>query len=200
MIGGRIQASDRPDFKNPETFHTITQNPQGARIRVDINPGRKEFRYWRYMSPDGSSGNIAELQFYRDTAFLNPQGQTIGTPGSYENKGDTFEKAFDNDPLTFFDGPRNDSCWIGIDFRQPVAVSAVGYIPRQDDNNVVPGQIYELLYYGEEGWVSLGMQTPDDYFVEYEGIPENALLWLRNHSKGQEERIFTHRGDHITWW
>lgn len=200
MVGGKIQASDRIDFKNAETFHTITKNPQGARILADINPRQKKFRYWRYLSPDGSSGNIAELQFYHDTTFINPQGKTIGTPGSYENKGDTFEKAFDGDPLTFFDGKQSDGCWAGIDFGRPTAVSSVGYTPRHDDNNVVPRQTYELFYYGEEGWVSLGMQTSTDYFVEYDGVPENALLWLRNLTKGQEERIFIHDGEHITWW
>lgn len=200
MVGGKIQASERSDFQYAETFHTITENPMGARILANINPGQKKFRYWRYLSPAGSSGNIAELQFYRDTAFINPEGKAIGTPGSFENKGDTFEKAFDGDPLTFYDGKQSDGCWAGMDFGQPVAVSSVGYTPRHDDNNVVPGHTYELFYYGSEGWESLGIQTPEDYFVEYDGVPENALLWLRDTTKGQEERIFTHDGEHITWW
>lgn len=200
MVGGQIQGSDNPDFKNASTFFTIKDNPLGARIKVDINPTNKHFRYWRYLSPNGSSGNIAELQFYQDTTYLNPQGEIKGTPGSYENKGDTFEKAFDGDPLTFVDGHKSDGCWVGIDFGKPISVTSVGYTPRHDDNNVVPGSQYELLYYGEEGWVSLGRQTATDYFVEYDSIPENALLWLRNLSRGKEERIFTHNDEHITWW
>ena len=200
MINGKIQGANRQDFKDTVTFHTITDNPMGERHVLDINPEKQAFRYWRYLSPVGSFGNIAELEFYRDTLLLNPLGKIKGTPGSYYDNGLTFDLVFDKDPLTYFDSPEMNHSWVGIDFGKPVVATQTVYIPRNDDNNVIPGQEYELLYYGNEGWTSLGKKTAEDFFVEYDSVPENAILWLRNHTKGQEERIFTHDGEHITWW
>lgn len=200
MINGKIQAANRPDFRDTVTFHTITENPMGERYALDVNPDKQAFRYWRYLAPDRSFGNIAELEFYQDTLLLNPSGKIQGTPGSYGNNGLTFDLAFDGNPLTYFDSPQMDYSWVGIDFGKPVVATRAVYIPRNDDNNVVPGQEYELLYYGQDGWISLGKKVAEDYFVEYDSIPDNALLLLRNHTKGQEERIFTHDGQKVTWW
>lgn len=200
MINGKIQAANRADFRDTVTFHTILENPMGERHVLDVNPDKKAYRYWRYLSPAGSFGNIAELEFYQDTVLLNPTGKIQGTKGSYNNNGLTFDLVFDKNPLTYFDSPQMDHSWVGIDFGKPVVATQAIYIPRNDDNNVVLGQEYELLYYGQEGWVSLGKKTAEDYFVEYDSIPANALLLLRNHTKGQEERIFTHDGEKITWW
>ena len=33
-----------------------------------------------------------------------------------------------------------------------------------------------------------------------DNVPTNALLLLRNHTKGKEERIFTYEGGEQVWW
>ncbi|MDR2131620.1 MAG: hypothetical protein LBP56_10750, partial [Odoribacteraceae bacterium] len=43
---------------------------------------------------------------------------------------------------------------------------------------------------GEAGWISLGKQKADKQFLEYENVPADALLWLQNHSRGEEEQVF----------
>ena len=36
--------------------------------------------------------------------------------------------------------------------------------------------------------------------THYDNVPGNALLLLRNHTKGKEERIFTYENDEQIWW
>lgn len=75
-------------------------------------------------------------------------------------------------------------------------VSSIGKItfsPRNDDNYISPGDVYELFYQdGVSGWQSLGIQTAVTREVRYI-VPKNALLWLRNLTKGREEQIFIYR-------
>lgn len=203
MIGGQIQGSDRADFKTAQTIYTITEDPFGKRIKAKINPEGKKCRYWRYLAPDGACGNIAELEFFYKEALYNNEGTIIGTTGSYNNMPDrTREMAFDGNPLTYFDADaeRVNGAWVGMDFKKQVCIDAIAYIPRSDDNNVFPGDEYELLYYGEKGWNSLGCKKAIDFSIIFDSVPNNAVLWLRNLTKGKEERIFTYEEDKIRWW
>ncbi len=64
MIGGRFQGANMPDFKDAVDLFAISASPaQGQWSEAAItNPA--PFRYIRYLSPDGGSGNVAELEFY----------------------------------------------------------------------------------------------------------------------------------------
>ena len=78
-----------------------------------------------------------------------------------------------------------------FDFGQQVPVHSVVYVPRNDDNYVRAGDTYELFYQdGIKGWVSLGKRTATSVWLKYDNVPENALLWLRNLTRGKEERAF----------
>lgn len=203
MVKGEIQGSNLPNFRQAETFYTIKENPKGKRERVEINPEGKKYRYWRYLAPEYAFGNICELEFYQQDSLYNVNGTIIGIDGSYrDQEGYTKEKAFDGDPLTFFDAPSehmNDG-WVGLDFKHPVSFSSVAYTGRNDGNYVFPGDEYELFYFGEKGWVSLGKQIATGYDLTYDSVPDNALLWLRDLTKGSEERIFTINNDKVYWW
>lgn len=53
------------------------------------------------------------------------------------------------------------------------------------------GDTYELLYHdGQREWRTLGGQKAVSSSLIYENVPDNALLWLRNHTRGKEERAF----------
>lgn len=65
------------------------------------------------------------------------------------------------------------------------------FVPRNDDNFITPGNVYELFYQsGVKGWISLGVQTATTNELIYRNIPEGALLWLRNLTRGKEEQVF----------
>lgn len=63
-------------------------------------------------------------------------------------------------------------------------------MPHNDDNFIRQGDCYELFYNeGVNGWKSLGKQIADTTYLEYD-IPDNALLLLRDYTRGHEEQIF----------
>lgn len=75
------------------------------------------------------------------------------------------------------------------------------YLPRSDDNFIKEGELYELFYWDKE-WKSLGQQSGSRQlqYLEYDNVPDNALLLLRNLTKGKEERIFTYENGKQIWW
>lgn len=69
------------------------------------------------------------------------------------------------------------------------------FIARTDDNYVWKGDTYELFYFdGINGWKSLGVKTATSEYICFEA-PKNALLWLRNRTKGREEQVFIYRNN-----
>lgn len=48
---------------------------------------------------------------------------------------------------------------------------------------------------------SAGQQTADqDDLLIYKQIPQGTLYWLRNYTRGKEERIFTYEDGIQVWW
>jgi len=72
-------------------------------------------------------------------------GTVIGTEGSWNNVGNTIHKAFDNDLNTFFDGPRSDGCWLGLDFGDGVrnVITQIKYSPRANFEHRMVGGIIQ---------------------------------------------------------
>ena len=71
--------------------------------------------------------------------------------------------------------------------------------PEDDSNLVFPGEKYELLYWNGK-WNSLGIKVADRTFLDYDNVPRNALLWLRNLDKGVQERIFVYDKGRQVWY
>jgi hypothetical protein len=115
MVGGVFEGTNCNPLTGTYTpFYTIT-NPASAWSEVNANLG--DFRYLRYRGPNGSYGNIAEIEFYRNGVLL--KGAGYGTPGSWQNKGNTFAKALDGSVNTPFDGPTPNGVYVGIDTASP---------------------------------------------------------------------------------
>lgn len=195
-IGAKIQAANEPNFGNSITFHVFTNLEK----EVVINPDFEKYRYWRVLSSSSGHSNVAELQFFAENG-LPLRGEIIGTEGSYKDIPDRKkEAAFDGDILTYFDAPQKSGGWIGMDFQKPVTVTRVTCVMRGDGNDVEIGNEYELLYWLDNKWVSIGTKVAEDVFLTFNGCPRNALFLLRNRSKGKEERIFTYEQGKQIWW
>ena len=146
-------------------------------------------RYFRYVSSDKGHVFLAEMRAY-DTAGHELAGEIIGTEGSWDDNGFDKYKVFDGNYLTFFDAPATAGCWVGLAFDRKEQIGEIKYLPKNDDNNINEGEEYELFYYGQD-WISLGRRTGGGkQELIYDNVPQNALLWLRNYTKGREERIF----------
>ena len=91
--------------------------------------------------------------------------------------------------------------WVGMAFEQATKIDKIAFLPRNDDNAIREGELYELFYWDKQ-WVSLGRQTGTNemFRLKYNNVPTNALYLLRNHTKGKEERIFTYENWKQVWW
>ncbi|MCF0190360.1 MAG: hypothetical protein HUJ96_03755, partial [Marinilabiliaceae bacterium] len=196
LLGGRIEASDMADFSKVETVMTI-ENLDIA----DMTPlhSSKPYRYWRYAGADGTYGSIAELAFFsEDSARL--EGKSIGCRKATK---EVVEKAFDDDWLTNFETEEldePDGAWVGKDFGKAQNVGFVRIVPRSDDNDIHPGDTYELKYWNNREWVSLGKKVAESNILHYDDVPCKALLWVKDYTKGWDERVFFYDNGKQIWW
>ena len=154
ILGGKIQCSNRPDFKDAVTLYTIesTEIP----YYIELNAERA-YRYWRYLSPDGSWGSISELSFH-DENGNKLEGRGIANP---EAGQDAIDRAYDGNLLSNFEINQPDGNWVGMDMGKPIDVRYASVSPRSDDNDISPGNEYELLCFDGQDWHSLGYQVAE---------------------------------------
>ena len=200
LKGGKFQAANKPDFSDAVTFYTVSGKriePVAYNIRVTDT---KAYKYYRYLSPRFGYSNLAELKFYnKDDHELS--GKIIGSEGSYKLLGGTKEKAFDNDILTFHDGFTRDVCWVGLELEQAQSVGRIKFIPRNDGNCIEIGDDYELMYWNNKDWQSLGLVIAREDSLVYKNCPQGALFLLHDKTKGKQERIFTmDKNGKQVWW
>lgn len=201
LIGSRFQGSDEPDFRHAEDLYVFTTAPTFKYTQVEVHP-RKAYRYYRYLSSDQTQGNMAEVEFYEAESGKLLKGRVIGTKEtSIYHPEAVKEHVFDGDALTYFH-TRDTLSWAGLALDQPARIDRVRYIIRNDDNGVRKGNLYELFYIDAKGtWRSTGRKkaTADDC-IQYDTVPATTLYWLRNLTRGKEERIFTYEEGKQVWW
>jgi len=199
LKNGRFEGANNPDFSDATTLYKINNYPFFVNF-VKSGSNRK-VRYVRYVAPadaDFEADNIAEVTFYGEHR-KRLQGKLIGMEGT---DGHEIEKAFDQNLASFYENKNTRNGWIGMDLGQgnEQEIKGISFCPRNDTNNIIPDNIYELFYWGDGRWISLGRQTATDYSLRYEHVPKNALFWLRCLSSGREERIFTYGDCGQIWW
>lgn len=112
MVGGVFEGTNGDPLTGTYTqIYTIRAAPPLAWTAINVNLGN--YRYLRYRGPNGSYGDVAEIEFYR--GGVKSMGSGYGTPGSWKNRGATFWKALDTDISTYFDGRTADGNYVGID-------------------------------------------------------------------------------------
>ena len=199
ILKGMIQASNYSDFSGCDTIYTINNLEFPDQIELVTN---KSYRYWRYMSPNGSYGSIAELRFFKnDQNEKNASGQLNGQMiSSIGSNNDIVKKAFDDDWLSNFETENANGSWVGMDCGEPIIVDKVRCVPRNDDNYIHVGDEYELNYWDNTKWISAGKKVAEDNYLVYDSIPGGALLWLKNNTRGWDERVFIYRDGKQEWW
>jgi glucuronoarabinoxylan endo-1,4-beta-xylanase len=148
MVGGVFQGANQADFSDAVSLATVGSQPPTGSFTSVVVSNTTAFCYVHYLSPNGSFGNVAEVQFigYQlSPATVALQGSIIGTPGSYGNLGNTVSKAFDNDTGTYFDGPTANGCWAGLDFGagESSIITRVQYCPRSDAPQRMVGGLFQ---------------------------------------------------------
>jgi hypothetical protein len=142
MINGLIEGANQSDFSDATVLYTI-KDANGARFSTAKIRNTGRFRYLRYVSPEKSNCNVAEIMFYNDRGD-KLGGKPIGTPGAYNNSNMTFDKAFDGDISTFYDALSDSDSWTGLDLGEAQTISEIRYLPRNEGNGIYEGHTCEL--------------------------------------------------------
>ena len=193
LKGGKIQGSNDASFSQAKDLFVIDDvyidDPQKI-------SNENLYKYYRYLSPDGSYGSLAELKFY-DVDTNEIVGKHIASRYSDEQ---VVEKAFDDDYLSNFETDSADGNWVGVSLKEPRKASFVRVIPRSDDNDIRVGDTYELMYYNGKEWVKMGKKVATSNVLHYDSVPSKALYWVNNLYRGWDERPFLLReGNQVEW-
>lgn len=189
IIGSRIEGAEDVSFDQSELLHQFndTLNTNYCELTPpDIN---KKYRYIRYVAPSGKEMELGELSVYKDVLckeqlFLKRMNDIEPVP--------SLDYITDGNILTYFQA-QDTSCFITYDLGERTKIGKIVFSPRNDDNYIWPEHEYELFYQnGINGWISLGLQSATGRELDYQ-VPDNALLWLRDRTKGQEEQVFIYK-------
>ena len=82
MIGGVIEASNHPGFREKDTLHVVNEVPGRLNTSVVINTD-KAYRYLRYYGPKGSHCNLSELAFYENINDKQRLKEKPSVPGDW---------------------------------------------------------------------------------------------------------------------
>jgi hypothetical protein len=196
LKGAKFQAADDKNFTQPVTLYEIDRKNYLSYTEKDITLD-KPYRYYRYLSADTNKIRVAELGFVAQNTSIR-DASVYG----YCNNCDTdpikpvFENAFDKKISTNLNGTAGS--WVALDFKKPVIVDKVYFLIRNDLNAIDIGDTYELFYFNK-GWVSLGKKVANNLYLKFQDVPDNALLLLRDLTKGRDERIFIFRDGNQVW-
>ena len=200
MIGGVFEGSDNADFRQVDTLHMVTRLPLRLHNVVYLPEGYN-YRYVRYRGPTGSHCNVAEVTFYSSpTDSIELKGEIIGTPNKVQgDKQHDFANVYDGNPSTSFNYDYPNGGWSGMDLKRKYPIRRIVFTARNRENYIRKGDLYELFYTSEGEWHSLGEQIPQSDSLVYK-VPKGAILYLKNHSGGMDERIFDYYNGMQRYW
>ena len=190
VIGAKIEVSNSASFAHADLVYQFEDTLKNNYYEFSVPQQGKKYRYLRYSVLPRTQIELAELSAFKDS--MCKQKIPLRRVTDIEPIKN-LDNITDDDVLTFFIALGNNHTSLVYDLGKPTVISKVVFLPRNDDNFVWPGNVYELFYHdGLNGWKSLGTKTATGHELKYD-VPRNALLWLRNRTKGHEEQVFINR-------
>ena len=189
MAGNRAVGSAYADFRTSVplfTFpRTLKTNRHVMRAETDV-----PVRYVRwYASPAKFNVVVAEVAFHEWGTGREIPFTVLDLPDAIYGFGE--DKMTDGDVLTTFQAKEPGSQVLTFDLGGLYRLDDMLFVPHNDGNYIEAGDEYELFYHaGVDGWKSLGRQTAVSDSLVYDNVPGNAVLWLRDLTKGREEQQF----------
>ena len=200
MVGGVFEGSNSRDFSVKDTLFVIKKNPLRLHNVITLSATRP-YRYVRYYGPENGYCDVSEVAFYdvaNDSCAL--QGKPMGTSNAPD--GDLthdYTNVFDGDHCTSFRYSLPSGGWAGLDLKQPHRIGKIVFTPRNRDNYIYKGENYELFYSSQGEWHSAGTQVAASDSLLYM-VPKGALLYLKNYTRGKDERIFEYYNGEQQYW
>lgn len=200
IIGTRIETSPYKSFsKDTKMLHTFTNIPNCETLNVGF--GKPLCDYIRILPQENIYPVFAEISLFdKNNNKINDKLFSFYAIGE-SLTGDTIvtRKLHDNNLKTTF--YKRFPYWIGIDVRKiKKHISKLQMIMWNDENQIIKGHEYELFYYDKFKWNSLGIKTASTDKLLFHNVPTDALLLLKDYTKGQEERIFLYKNKKQIWY
>ena len=165
MQGGRFEIANDANFRDFTVIYNIPSDEEISFQDYTIKSDSPiSARYIRYVSPNDSWGNVAEITVNGNEVATPPNTpimeigscissatelsytSILGTSGSWRNSGDTKDNVFDGNTNTFFDAPDNDAdnAWAGLDFGSEKEITCITYRPRRNEEDRMQGGRFEI--------------------------------------------------------
>jgi hypothetical protein len=161
MNGGIFEASNDPTFTTGVvTLFTITSTPSDGFNTQSVSANG--YQYIRYVAPNNSYGNIAELQILGTSSSgtggstgggssgttsptqITPTATSASTTLSYDGlSSDTYTAVFDGNTNTYLDAPSASGVWVQANLGAPYNISSIAYAPRPGFEYRMNGGIFE---------------------------------------------------------
>lgn len=188
-IGLKLQYIQTPAFGKGVDVLEIKDTIRTNYNNYSVNTSKKT-RYIKCLAPNDYHLEVAELMFFRDSLMTDTIPYVVLNEDSLLSA-----KMHDNDPLSYYRSTEKNKSVI-IDFQKVCMISKIQFVPRNDDNFIRIGDEYELLYHIDTGWgwKTLGKKKATTNTLNYEA-PHNALLWLKNLTRGYEEQLFIYEDE-----
>ncbi len=141
-----------------------------------------------FEGPKNSELHIAQLEFIFDDSKFDFKSYMIDTVIVSDGINiDEIKYLTDRNPLTYI---QTKSLSIQIKLIEEKKLLALKVQSRNDDNHINQNQEYELFYWKEKNWKSLGKKIANDTILIYPNIPSNSLLMVKRTNGGVEESVF----------
>lgn len=188
-----IEASSDLSFNSPDTLIVLTSALDSA-FTVTWPWLSSSARYIRISPSETGEIMLAELTLSLSPDASDTIGFTVETPlPAYIRPA----MMTDGSSLTYTEIPGVPSIIGRLD--RPSLIGRAELIARNDDNFIVSGREYELLWHdGPRGWQSAGHVTATERSVSFE-VPRGAVCIVRCLTTGREEQPFVWRNGRQTF-
>jgi hypothetical protein len=196
MRGGVVEGSHTPDFRRRDTLYTLNGSPKRLYYVAKLPQPSQPYRYIRYFGPKNGYCDVSDIAYYAPANDSIPlAGRPFGTANGALGDGEhEYPNVYDGDPYTSFHYHALDGGWAALDLGVPTNIAKIVFTPRNVRNFIERGDTYELFYERRGQWHSAGRQVATSDSLLYT-VPQGALLYLKNHSRGKDERLFEYKYD-----
>ncbi len=200
IVGTKIETSDNENFNvGTHTIFSINELPHSETIIIPIE--RKIKDYIRILPKEEKYPVVAEVQLLdKNNQEINHKKYQIYSIGNTLTGDTIVTKKLQDGKLstTFY---KRFPFWIGFKVdRVKEKLKNLRIVMWNDENQIQKNHDYELFYFYNCKWCSIGRKKASSNCIRFTKVPSNALLLLRDYSSGKEERIFMYKNNRQIWF
>ena len=125
VIGGKFQVANRKDFRDSITLYDIPRIEDNRYHKVNTNMSQP-YKYFRYLSPNLSRGNMAELYVFNETGDTLRPHEYFGNLHTRPGMG--IENLSDGNTLSYYESHDLYNVWYGWEFESPSQISQILFL------------------------------------------------------------------------